>query len=154
MISSHLLGAHLEALLCCRAQLGDGVGRHQRWRWPIAVDFARRCRCRRCRRCRGTSSNVVGERQETGVEQRREIERVAQGDYDATTSPLRYAPHTAETVTVEDWDRGYTRQEAVFPVPAVVADKYWPPVSRIDQAYGDRNLVCSCPPVEQFADES
>ncbi len=85
---------------------------------------------------------------------RAEIERVAQGDYDATTSPLRYAPHTAETVTVENWDRGYTRQEAVFPVPAVVADKYWPPVSRIDQAYGDRNLVCSCPPVEQFADES
>jgi glycine dehydrogenase len=85
---------------------------------------------------------------------RAEIERVAQGDYDATTSPLRHAPHTAESLTADEWDRCYTRREAAFPVPSLVADKYWPPVSRIDQAYGDRNLVCSCPPVEQFADES
>ena len=85
---------------------------------------------------------------------RSEMEKVAQGEWEVTTSPLRHAPHTAESLTVDDWDRPYSRREAVFPVPDLVADKYWPPVSRIDQAYGDRNLVCSCPPVEQFADES
>ena len=59
------------------------------------------------------------------------------------------APHTAD-VLVGEWDRPYSRQQAVFPVAGLRWDKYWPPVGRIDGAYGDRNLVCSCPPPEAF----
>jgi len=77
-----------------------------------------------------------------------EVDRVAAGEWAAADSPLRGAPHTAG-VLAEEWDRGYSREVAVFPT-GIDADKYWPPVSRIDQAYGDRNLVCSCPSPEAF----
>ncbi len=77
-----------------------------------------------------------------------EIDRVAAGEWTAETAPLRGAPHTAAAL-VGEWDRAYTREEAVFPA-GVHADKYWPPVARIDQAYGDRNLVCACPPMEAY----
>lgn len=80
-----------------------------------------------------------------------EAERVAAGEWELEQSPLRRAPHTAGSI-VHEWDRPYSRQEAVFPVPGVEHAKYWPPVSRIDQAFGDRNLVCACPPPEAFAD--
>ncbi|MGN6251607.1 MAG: aminomethyl-transferring glycine dehydrogenase [Marmoricola sp.] len=79
---------------------------------------------------------------------RREIDKVASGEWDAETSPLRGAPHTAEVVTT---DPGYDAAVAVFP-QGFDPDKYWPPVRRIDQAYGDRNLVCSCPSPEAFAE--
>jgi glycine dehydrogenase len=82
---------------------------------------------------------------------RREIERVAAGEWTAETSPLRGAPHTARAL-VGDWDRVYPRDLAVFPT-GVDPDKYWPPVARVDQAYGDRNLVCACPQPEAFAEE-
>ncbi|MDX6429177.1 MAG: glycine dehydrogenase, partial [Streptosporangiaceae bacterium] len=81
-----------------------------------------------------------------------EIERVARGEYDADDNPLRNAPHTAETLLTSDWKRTYTREEAAYPVASLREGKYWPPVRRIDQAYGDRNLVCSCPPPEAFED--
>jgi glycine dehydrogenase len=83
---------------------------------------------------------------------REEIARVEQGEWDAESSPLRHAPHTAEDVAVDGWDRLYARDEAAFPVRSLRADKYWPPVGRIDNAYGDRNVVCSCPPVDAYAD--
>jgi glycine dehydrogenase len=79
---------------------------------------------------------------------RAEIEAIAGGRWRVEDSPLRGAPHTAAAL-VSQWDRAYDRQEAVFPA-GVVTSKYWPPVSRINQAYGDRNLVCSCPPPEAF----
>ena len=79
-----------------------------------------------------------------------EIDRVASGEWDATTSPLRNAPHTAESL-VGEWEHPYTRAEAVYPGATQPVGKYWPPVRRIDGAYGDRNLVCSCPPVESYA---
>lgn len=66
-------------------------------------------------------------------------------------SPLRRAPHTAESL-VTDWDRPYSRKQAVYPVANLREDKYWTPVSRIDQAFGDRNLVCACPPVAEYAE--
>ncbi len=66
-------------------------------------------------------------------------------------SALRRAPHTAGSIVHGEWDRPYSREHAVFPVAGVEHAKYWPPVARIDQAYGDRNIVCSCPPVEAFA---
>ncbi|MFD5181722.1 aminomethyl-transferring glycine dehydrogenase [Streptomyces sp. NPDC058372] len=82
---------------------------------------------------------------------RAEIEQVATGAWPAEDNPLRNAPHTARTLT-GDWDHAYTREEAVFPAGVDAADKYWPPVRRIDQAYGDRNLVCSCPPLDAYGD--
>src|SRR5581483_10555849 len=78
---------------------------------------------------------------------RGEIRRVEQGEWDVEDSPLRHAPHPAADVAVDAWDRPYSRDEAAFPVAALRDDKYWPPVSRIDNAYGDRNLFCACPPM-------
>ena len=81
---------------------------------------------------------------------RGEIARVEAGDWSPEESPLRHAPHTARAL-VGEWDRAYSREVGVFP-QGVDPDKYWPPVARIDQAYGDRNLVCACPPPEAFAE--
>lgn len=81
---------------------------------------------------------------------RGEIDKVVSGEWDAADNPLRNAPHTAEAVTADEWTHGYTRAEAAYPLASLRTDKYWPPVGRIDQAYGDRNLVCSCPPPEAF----
>ena len=81
---------------------------------------------------------------------RSEIEKVATGEWTAEGSPLRAAPHTAATL-VDGADRAYTDAEAAFP-SGPDPDKYWPPVGRVDQAYGDRNLFCACPPVEAFAE--
>jgi glycine dehydrogenase len=80
---------------------------------------------------------------------RTEIDEVAAGTWPLPDSPLRGAPHTA-TALVSEWQRPYDRRTAVFPA-GETADKYWPPVARIDQAYGDRNLMCTCPPLEAFA---
>ena len=80
-----------------------------------------------------------------------EAERVAAGEWPAGDNPLVNAPHTAESVVAGEWTHPYTRETAVYPVHALVRTKYWPPVRRIDQAYGDRNLVCACPPIEAFA---
>lgn len=82
---------------------------------------------------------------------REEADAVAAGDWPSDDNPLRNAPHTAESVVSSDWDHAYSREQAVYPVPALVRNKYWPPVRRIDQAYGDRNLFCACPPPEAFA---
>ncbi len=78
-----------------------------------------------------------------------EIEQVADGVWKVEDSPLRHAPHTAAAVT-GDWERAYSREQGAL-TGAGAQDKYWPPVARIDQAYGDRNLVCTCPPIEAFA---
>ncbi|QKG18967.1 aminomethyl-transferring glycine dehydrogenase [Actinomadura verrucosospora] len=86
------------------------------------------------------------------IEIRREIQRVADGGYDREDNPLKNAPHTAASLISDDWKHAYTRDEAAYPVPALRENKYWSPVRRIDQAYGDRNLVCSCPPPEAFED--
>jgi glycine dehydrogenase len=80
---------------------------------------------------------------------RAEIAAIVDGKWDVEASPLRGAPHTAAAL-VSDWDRSYSREEAVFPT-GHVNGKYWPPVARINQAYGDRNLICTCPPPEAFA---
>src|SRR5215207_6252400 len=82
---------------------------------------------------------------------RAEADAVARGEWPADDNPLRNAPHTAESVIAGEWTHPYTREQAVYPVHSLVRNKYWAPVRRIDQAYGDRNLVCACPPVEAFA---
>ena len=79
-----------------------------------------------------------------------EIDRVASGEWPHADSPLHHAPHTAEDLLVTEWDRPYSREDAAYPAPALRRSKYWPPVSRIDGGYGDRNLMCACPPPEAF----
>jgi glycine cleavage system P protein (glycine dehydrogenase) len=81
---------------------------------------------------------------------RQEITRVATGDYDREDSPLANAPHTAPMLLAADWKYPYSREDAAYPLGGDHRGKYWPPVRRIDQAYGDRNLLCACPPVEAF----
>ncbi len=83
---------------------------------------------------------------------REEIAKVASGAYDRTDNPLRNAPHTADSLVADEWGHPYSRTEAAYPLPSVREGKYWSPVRRIDQAYGDRNLVCSCPPLEAYED--
>ncbi|MGN6274058.1 MAG: aminomethyl-transferring glycine dehydrogenase [Protaetiibacter sp.] len=81
-----------------------------------------------------------------------EADAVGAGTWPADDNPLSGAPHTAESVIAGEWTHPYDRETAVYPVRSLVhGGKYWPPVRRIDQAYGDRNLVCACPPVEAFA---
>jgi glycine dehydrogenase len=82
---------------------------------------------------------------------RGEIDQVGAGTWSVDDNPLRGAPHTAECLLVADWDHPYTREQAAYPLGKGFRPKVWPPVRRIDGAYGDRNLVCSCPPVEAFA---
>ena len=81
---------------------------------------------------------------------RDEIAAIERGEIAAADSPLKNAPHSAEVIA-DEWDRKYSRAEAVFPAPWLREHKYWPPVGRIDQAYGDRNLVCTCPSVTDLA---
>ena len=81
---------------------------------------------------------------------RREIQDVIDGKADPKDNVLKNAPHTAAAVTADAWEHPYSREQAAFPLPFVRAKKFWPPVGRIDNPYGDRNLMCSCPPVEAF----
>ena len=82
---------------------------------------------------------------------RGEIRRVADGEWTAAASPLRGAPHTASCVTADVWEAPYSRELAAYPLASLRHDKYWPPVRRIDNAAGDRTLVCACPPIEEYA---
>jgi glycine dehydrogenase len=81
---------------------------------------------------------------------REEIARVERGEWDREDNPLRNAPHPAVDVMSDKWDHPYSREEAAFPVASLRGSKYWVPVSRIDGAYGDRNVVCACPPLEVY----
>ncbi len=82
-----------------------------------------------------------------------EIDEVTAGAVSAEDSVLRNAPHTAEVLLADEWDRPYSRQRAAFPLPGMTMDKYFCPVGRIDNAHGDRNLSCSCPPLDAYGDE-
>ena len=81
---------------------------------------------------------------------REEIRAVEEGRADREDNVLKRAPHTAQAVSAEVWDRPYGREQAAFPAPWMRAHKYWPPVARVDNVYGDRNLICTCPSVEDF----
>ncbi|WP_353152668.1 aminomethyl-transferring glycine dehydrogenase [Pollutimonas bauzanensis] len=84
---------------------------------------------------------------------RAEITAIESGAKDAQDNVLKNAPHTAQMLMVTEWHHDYTREEASYPVASLRANKYWPPVARVDNAYGDRNLVCSCPPMEDYVDD-
>jgi glycine dehydrogenase len=81
---------------------------------------------------------------------REEIAKVERGEFDREDNPLKNAPHTVQVVTANEWERKYTREQAAYPVASLRRQKYWPPVSRADNSYGDRNLFCSCVPVEEY----
>jgi glycine dehydrogenase len=81
---------------------------------------------------------------------RAEVRAVEEGRWAVDQSPLRYAPHTVHDLADDNWDRPYSRADGAFPRGAQRQDKYWSPVNRVDNAYGDRNLVCSCPPIEAY----
>lgn len=85
------------------------------------------------------------------IEIRNEVREVEEGKADRENNVLKNAPHTAAVVTADAWDRPYSRQKAAYPLPFVRDAKFWPSVSRVDNAYGDRNLVCSCLPIEVYA---
>jgi len=83
---------------------------------------------------------------------RAEIRAVEQGRMDRADNPLKNAPHTATEVMASDWSHPYPREQAAFPLPYVRANKYWPPVKRVDNVHGDRNLICTCAPLEAYAE--
>lgn len=82
-----------------------------------------------------------------------EVAKIESGEWPQDDNPLVNAPHTAAEVVSDDWQHAYSRVDAAYPLAWVKSNKYWPPVGRIDAAYGDRNLVCSCPPLEAFTDD-
>jgi glycine dehydrogenase len=81
---------------------------------------------------------------------REEIRAIEGGRADRDNNVLKNAPHTAQAATADDWDRPYRREEGAYPAPWVRRHKFWPPVARIDNTYGDRNLICSCPPMSEY----
>tara|TARA_Y100001970_G_scaffold57546_1_gene72907 strand:- start:420 stop:3275 length:2856 start_codon:yes stop_codon:yes gene_type:complete len=83
-----------------------------------------------------------------------EIQKIKAKYFDLNDNPIKNAPHTVHELTENEWKHKYTKQEAVFPHPYLINEKYWPPVSRIDNVYGDRNLFCVCPPIEEYEDVS
>jgi glycine dehydrogenase len=85
---------------------------------------------------------------------REEIRAVEEGRVDREDNPLKNAPHTAAMVMAENWAHDYTREQAAFPLPELKRQKYWPPVGRVDNVYGDRNIMCSCVPLSAYTEEA
>ncbi|CAI8417708.1 MAG: Glycine dehydrogenase (decarboxylating) [Halieaceae bacterium] len=85
---------------------------------------------------------------------RSEIQAIMEGQFDPINNPLKNAPHTLDEVTASEWDRPYSREQAVWPVASLRADKYWAPVNRVDNVFGDRNLICSCPSMETYLESA
>ncbi len=85
---------------------------------------------------------------------REEIRAIEEGKADKTDNPLKNAPHTPFVITADQWDHAYSRQQAAYPLDYVKANKFWPTVSRVNNTYGDRNLVCTCEPVSAYAEEA
>jgi glycine dehydrogenase len=83
---------------------------------------------------------------------RQEINAVESGKADKTDNVLKNAPHTYEQLLAEEWEHPYSKKEAYYPIVTTRDDKYWPPVGRIDNLYGDKNLFCSCPPLESYSE--
>jgi glycine dehydrogenase len=84
---------------------------------------------------------------------RSEIDDIGKGKYTLEDSPLRNAPHTVEDILSDTWDKPYSREFAAYPAPWVKQNKFWPFCGRVDNVYGDRNLICTCPPLEAYMDE-
>jgi glycine dehydrogenase len=83
---------------------------------------------------------------------RQEIQEIAENKADASDNVIKNAPHTVKSVVTSDWNHSYSREKAVYPLKWVKENKFWPSVARVDNAHGDRNLICSCPPIESYAE--
>ncbi len=81
---------------------------------------------------------------------RQEIREIEEGRADKANNPLKHAPHTAEQVSRTEWNHPYSREQAAYPLPYLRDNKYWPPVARIDNVFGDRNVVCACPSIDEY----
>jgi len=81
-----------------------------------------------------------------------EIREITEGKMDRADNPLKNAPHTQYTVIATEWNHGYSREKAVFPLPYTRESKFWPAVGRVNNTYGDRNLICTCEPVSSYAE--
>ncbi len=86
------------------------------------------------------------------IQIRKEIHKVQNGEWTLEDNPIVHAPHTADSLLSDEWPHSYTRKEAAYPLNWITDRKYWPPVARVDNVYGDRNLICSCPPIESYED--
>jgi glycine dehydrogenase len=84
---------------------------------------------------------------------REEIKEVENGTYTKEENVLTLSPFSAKRITADKWDYNFTRSKAAYPLPIIRDNKYWVPIARVDNAYGDRNLICSCPSVESYAEE-
>jgi glycine dehydrogenase len=88
------------------------------------------------------------------IEIRHEIDGVAGGEFDAEDNPLKMAPHTVAELSADEWSHPYSRERAGWPVQSLRLGKFFASVARVDNVYGDRNLVCSCPPLSEYAEAS
>ncbi|WP_191603463.1 aminomethyl-transferring glycine dehydrogenase [Marinomonas algicola] len=86
------------------------------------------------------------------IQIRKEISKVQNGEWTLEDNPIVHAPHTADSLLASEWPHSYTRKEAAYPLSWITERKYWPPVARVDNVFGDRNLICSCPPIESYED--
>ena len=96
-------------------------------------------------------SSIKGEAIDLNQKQLNEIREIENGHADKENNLLKNAPHTADCIINKNWTYPYSPQEAVYPVPYLKENKYWVPVRRVDNAFGDRNLICSCPSIESYA---
>jgi glycine dehydrogenase len=87
------------------------------------------------------------------IQIRAEIKEIEDGRMDAQNNALRNAPHTMDRIAAPEWNHPYSREMAAFPMPWVRERKFWPHVSRVDNVFGDRNVVCTCPPIEEYAEK-
>ena len=85
---------------------------------------------------------------------RQEIDKVKSGNYDKVDNPLKNAPHTHVELSSDKWDHKYKREEAAYPAEYLKTTKYWPPVARVDNVYGDKNLFCTCPSMDEYEDSA
>ncbi len=88
------------------------------------------------------------------MKSRKEIDEVLNGTADKDDNVLKNAPHTAKSVISSTWKHAYSREKAVYPLNWIKEAKFWPSVSRVDNAYGDRNLICACPPIESYENQA
>jgi glycine dehydrogenase len=88
------------------------------------------------------------------IEIRREIAAIEDGRLDRDDNPLRHAPHTAPQVSGSEWTHAYSRELAAFPLASLKQQKYWPPVARVDNVHGDKNVFCACIPVDAYKDDA
>ena len=84
---------------------------------------------------------------------KKEIDEIIEGKADKVNNVLKNAPHTLKMLTTDHWELPYSREKAAFAMPYVIENKFWPTVRRVDEAYGDRNLVCTCEPIESYMEE-